>query len=117
MAFRNTYLYFSFPALLLHEISHLLVCVLTLTTPYGFRINLINGCVKYFTPKSRIVNALINLAPFLNYIVAGFLIAFSTYFVFFLIYLILTYKISLPSLVDYKNIRNFGKDKNNDYEN
>ena len=109
MTFRNAYLYFSYPALFLHELAHLIVCILTLTIPFGFRVGLVRGHVKFFTPKTAIVNTLINLAPFLNFVLAGFLIALNTYFVLFLIYLILTYKVSLPSVIDYENIRNFGK--------
>jgi hypothetical protein len=109
MTLRKAYIYFSFPALFLHELSHLFACVFTLTVPFGFRINLINGCVKYFTPKSAVVNAIINLAPFLNFLVAGFLVALNSYFLIYLVYLILTYRISLPSTIDYDNIRNYKK--------
>ena len=109
MTFRKAYLYFSFPALFLHELSHLLMCFLTFTLPFGFRLNLLRGHVKYFTPKSAFVNLLINLSPFFNFLVAGFLIAFNSIFVVFLVYLILTYKVSLPSRVDYDNIKNFRK--------
>lgn len=110
MVLRKAYLYFSFPALFLHELSHFIMCLLTFTLPRGFRINLINGHVKFITPKSRVVNALINLSPFFNFLIAGFLIAINFYFVIFLVYLILTYKVSLPSVIDYQNIRNFGKE-------
>lgn len=109
MVIRKAYLYFSFPALFLHELSHLFMCVFTLTQPFGFRLNLINGCVKYITPKSAFVNGLINLSPFINFLIAGFLIAINSAFVALLVYLILTYRVSLPSKIDYDNIRNFGK--------
>lgn len=111
MVIRKAYLYFSFPALFLHELSHLLMCVLTLTQPFGFRLNLINGCVKYITPTNRFTNIAINLSPFLNFIIAGFLIAINVYFIVLLVYLILTYKVSLPSRIDYENIKKFGKNK------
>lgn len=111
MTLRNIYIYFSFPALVLHELAHLFACILTLTMPSGFRVGLLSGGVRFLVPRSAVVNALINLAPIFNFFVAGFLVAINTYFVFYLIYLILTYKISLPSRVDYDNIRNYGKEE------
>lgn len=108
---RKAYLYFSFPALFLHELSHLVMCFLTLTVPFGFRLNLINGLVKYDVPKNTIVNFLINMSPFLNFLIVLVLAFLHTAFFVIFIYLLLTYKVSLPSEIDYHNVRNFRKVK------
>lgn len=111
MKFTKAYHIFTFPALFLHELAHLVVCLLTFTSVFNFKINLIRGEVRYVTPKSELVNFLINLAPLFNFFVAIVLCLVSVYGFIFLAYLTLSYKVSLPSEIDYQNIRDFGKVK------
>lgn len=107
MLSKRAYIWFSFPALFLHEASHVLLCLLTLNLPIAFKLNLNYGEVKYFTPKNKIVNVLINLSPIFNFIVSSILILVNFNFIWLLLYLLLTYKVSLPSQIDYRNIREF----------
>lgn len=104
MTLKNIYLYFCYPALVIHELTHLVACIITFTMPSRVKIGLCDGYVKYVTPKYLLTKVIINLAPLFFYILISIISFFNPYFLILFIYLTITYKISFPSETDYKNV-------------
>ena len=61
--------------------------------------------VRFIKPNTYIAKLLINMSPLLVYIGVGLLCALNAYFTIALLYLIFTYKVSLPSKQDFDNIK------------
>ena len=104
---------FNYPALFIHELLHIVACLLTLTPITGVKIGFtsLRGYVKYGNPETKLINYIINLAPCLSFIVSAILIfVASQVFVFLFIYFVLSPS-SYLSDEDIKNIKNFGIEK------
>jgi hypothetical protein len=114
------------PILILHESLHLIFGLLFSKKLVEFfitsyRLKDFYASIEFDTvfSKSRIENILVNLSPLLIFISAIVLSFINSWFIIYLVYVIITYKYSFPSKIDilktllYKYEKNF--DNSNQY--
>ena len=103
----------TYPLLVLHELTHIFIAFilnLKITKVELDSINspLISGMIyikKY--PKNLISEIFLSLSPFFILFVSIFLLFININFIFLLIYILVFYKISLPSNLDYARVSFF----------
>jgi len=107
---------FKIPALILHELSHLVMMFLTLNILYLKKIEISKNknftydvLIKSSKPRFFIIEIIISMSPFLNFLITIILMINNIHFIFLLLYLLLTLKISIPSKRDFNNIKDFNK--------
>jgi hypothetical protein len=102
--------YFSLPALLIHELLHVIFSILLFKRVVGFNISSPNrknfgATISYAKFDNSLIRLIIvGFSPALALLSAIVLSFINPWFIIFLVYLLLNLKISMPSKIDYANV-------------
>ena len=110
----RAYSLFILPAAIIHELSHVIMCVLTLNFPTKISYYITDKqkfyfCmfVQYYKARNVYLAALTSFSPIFVWFFLIILLFWYTFPIYIIGYFLLCYKIMIPSKCDFDNIKYF----------